>query len=106
MTAGDWYRWDGADLLLRLKLQPRAGRDAFAEPSNDRLRVYITAPPVDGKANTHLIVWLARQFGVGKSSISIESGHSSPLKRVRVKAPSRLPEIITPSGHPERMRRP
>ena len=52
---GTWYRWDGGDLLLSLKLQPRSSRDAFAEPWGERLRVRITAPPVDGQANAHLI---------------------------------------------------
>jgi uncharacterized protein (TIGR00251 family) len=90
-----WYRWDGRDLLLDLKLQARASRDAFAEPREDRLRVRITAPPVDGRANAHLTAWLAgwlaAQFGVKRSSVSIEKGQTSPLKRVRVSNPKRLP---------------
>jgi len=97
----DGYRWDGPDLLLKLKLQPKSSRDAFAGQQNDRLRVRITAPPVDGKANTHLLAWLAKQFGVSKASVTIETGQSSPLKRVRVKSPGRLPDIITPRTPPE-----
>jgi uncharacterized protein (TIGR00251 family) len=89
-----WYRWDGADLLLSLKLQPRASRDAFAEVQADRLRVRITAPPVDGQANAHLIAWLAKQFGVAKSHVTIEAGETSPLKRIRIASPVRLPDII------------
>jgi len=92
----DWYRWEGPDLLLKLKLQPKSSRDAFAGLQNDRLRVRITAPPIDGKANSHLRVWLAGQFGVSKSSVTIESGLTSQLKRVRVKAPERFPDIIEP----------
>ena len=89
-----WYRWDGADLLLQLKVQPKASKDAFAEVQNDRLRVRITAPPVDGKANAHLAGWLARQFGVAKSAVQVESGQSSPLKRVRISSPARLPDGV------------
>jgi uncharacterized protein (TIGR00251 family) len=91
-----WYRWDGQDLLLKLKLQPKSCQDAFAGIQNDRLRVRITAPPVDGKANNHLLAWLAVQVGVSKSSVAIESGRSSQLKRVRVKTPERFPDIIAP----------
>ncbi len=91
-----WYRWDGEDLLLQLKLQPRSARDAFAGVHDDRLKIRIMAPPVDGKANAHLCAWLARQFGVARSSVEIESGHNSRLKRVRIKAPPRLPEIMWP----------
>ncbi len=90
----DWYRWDGPDLLLKLKLQPKSSRDAFAGPQNDHMRVRITAPPVDGKANSRLLAWLAKQFGVAKTSIAIESGQSSPLKRVRIRDPGRIPDSI------------
>lgn len=90
----DWYRWDGADLLLMLKLQPRSSRDAFAGLRNNRMRVCITAPPVDGKANSHLIKWLAQEFAVAKSMVRIESGQGSPLKRVRVTKPARIPTRI------------
>jgi uncharacterized protein (TIGR00251 family) len=89
-----WCRWDGPDLLLMLKLQPRASRDAFAEAQDGRLRVRITAPPVEGRANAHLLAWLARQFGVARSAVSIETGHASTLKRVRIRAPRRLPDIL------------
>jgi len=58
------------------------------------MRVRITAPPVDGRANSHLLAWLAGQFGVAKTAITIESGQSSPLKRIRVKNPGRMPDNI------------
>jgi uncharacterized protein (TIGR00251 family) len=91
--------WDGDDLVLSLKLQPRAHRDAFLGRQQDRLRVSVTAPPVDGRANAHLGAWLARQFGVPKSAVRIERGHASALKRVRVIRPARLPsEVATILG--------
>lgn len=93
MSDALWYRWDD-DLILSLKLQPKASHDQFAEIHNDRLRVRITAPPVDGKANAHLIGWLAKQFGVAKSSVVIETGQTSQLKRVRITSPTRLPNIV------------
>jgi len=89
-----WYRWDGADLLLMLKLQPRASNDAFVGQQNDRMRVRISAPPVAGRANSHLAAWLAKQFGTKKSSVTIETGHGSRLKRVRVQNPGRLPHDL------------
>lgn len=92
-----WYRWDDADLVLHLKLKPKSSRDAFGEIQQDRIRVRITAPPVDGKANTHLVAWLAKQFAVTRSAIAIESGTTSPLKRVRIRAPLTLPADIAQS---------
>ena len=59
----DWYRWDGDDLILTLKVQPKASRDGFAELMEGQRKLRITAPPVAGKANNHLITFLAKQFG-------------------------------------------
>jgi uncharacterized protein (TIGR00251 family) len=89
-----WLRRDGADLVLRLKVQPRASGDAFGDVQQDCLRVRITAPPVDGKANAHLVAWLARQFGVARRQVVIEQGESARLKRIRVCSPARLPAVI------------
>lgn len=100
MNATDWYRWQGDDLLINLKIRPKASRDGFAGPQQDRLRVWITAPPVDGQANAHLIAWLAGQFGVAKSAVSIEAGQNSPCKRIRVRSPGRLPGLIAPPKDP------
>lgn len=89
-----WFRWDGDDLLLWLRVQPKASRDAFAEPQPDALRVRITAPPIDGKANTYLQRWLAKQFGVSRSRVAIETGDSHRNKRVRIKDPDKLPDAL------------
>ena len=89
-----WYRWTGADLLLDLRVQPRASRDAFGEPLGDRLKLRLTAPPVDGKANAQLTRFLAGVFGVPKSRVHLESGAASRNKRVRIQAPERLPPSI------------
>jgi hypothetical protein len=94
---GDWHRWDGPDLLLQLKLQTRASRDAFAGLQNGRQRICVTAAPVDGKANLHLVSWLAGQFGVSNSKVTIEAGRTSQLKRVRVATPARLLDIVKPT---------
>ena len=69
----DRLAYDGADLVLRLQFQTRASRDAFVRALAGSLQVHITAPPVDGKANTHLVAWLAEQFGVSKSAVKIEA---------------------------------
>ena len=86
-----WYRWDGADLVLNLKIQPRAARDGFTGLLDDACKIKITAPPVDGKANNHLIAFLARAFGVTKSRVRIETGETGQRKRVRISSPRNLP---------------
>ncbi len=86
-----WYRWEGDDLLLFLRIQPRGGRDAFVGVHGDRYKVRITAPPVDGRANAQLIRFLAKAFGVGRADVRLVSGESSRNKGVRIEAPVRLP---------------
>jgi len=90
----DWYRWDGEDLLLRLRVQPRASRDEICEPLGDRLKVRVTAPPVEGKANSHLIRFLAKELGVGARQVRLENGANSRNKQVRISSPQKLPTSI------------
>lgn len=86
-----WYQWEGNNLLLQLRIQPRASRDAFAQPMGEAYKVCITAPPVDGKANAHLVAFLAKSFGVAKGQVEILSGETGRNKRVRICAPSKIP---------------
>ena len=91
MAVPGWYRWSGDDLVLRLHIQTRSNRNELGEFHNDRLKIRLTAPPVDGKANQMLITFLARQFGVAKNSVRIDSGESNRLKTVVVHSPAKLP---------------
>ncbi|HOB62263.1 MAG TPA: DUF167 family protein [Candidatus Competibacteraceae bacterium] len=93
MNAGD-YAWDGADLILRIRVQPRASRDEWLEPRDQRFRARITAPPVDGKANAHLQRFLAELFGVAKSQVALLAGETGRDKRWRIAAPRCLPPGI------------
>lgn len=77
-------RWDGDDLVLDLRIQPRAAADAI-EPFGERLKLRITAPPVDGRANRYLIRYLASALGVARSAVTIEAGENGRDKRVRVR---------------------
>ncbi|MCB1802583.1 MAG: YggU family protein [Gammaproteobacteria bacterium] len=96
MKPVDWFRWDGNDLLLQVKVIPKSSSDELAGVQGDHMRVRITAPPVDGKANVHLVRWLAQVFGVSRSAITIEAGTLARIKRIRVHAPARLPDAIDP----------
>ncbi|NOX76244.1 MAG: YggU family protein [Gammaproteobacteria bacterium] len=96
MTTASWHRWDGEDLILSVRVQPRASSDNIVGPLGDALKVRITAPPVEGRANAHLIRFLAKVFAVPKSSILLMSGDNGRCKRLRIPSPRRLPEGITP----------
>jgi uncharacterized protein (TIGR00251 family) len=89
-----WYRWQDEALLLRVRVQPRAKRDELIGPQSGHLKVRITAPPVDGKANDHLCRFLAKEFGVPQSRVELLAGDHTRLKRVRIFAPRKLPAPI------------
>lgn len=71
-------------VLVDIRVIPRAGRAGIAGVRNDALLVRLTAPPVDGAANSELIEVLADAFDVPKRAIAIVSGERSRTKRVRI----------------------
>ena len=89
-----WLRRDGPDLVLQVQIQPRASSDAIAGVLGDRLKIRLTAAPVEGKANEHLIAYLARLFGVPKSQVVLERGVGSKHKQLRIHSPKKLPENL------------
>ncbi|AMG03589.1 MULTISPECIES: DUF167 family protein YggU [Vibrio] len=85
---------EGDDLLLRLYIQPKASRDSIVGLHGEELKVAITAPPIDGKANAHLSKFLAKQCKVAKGSVVIEKGELGRHKQVRIQQPSQIPPEI------------
>lgn len=100
MEGTEWYRWDAGDLLLSVRVQPRAKRDELLGPAGDHLRVRITAPPVEGKANEHLRGFLADLFGVLRSQVILVAGERGRIKRIRIRNPARLPQGIRLGENP------
>lgn len=88
------YEWQGQDLIIRIRVQPRASHNGFAEMLEDRIKLRLTAAPVDGKANAHLKKYLAGLFRVPGGRIEIISGETGRNKRVRIADPQRLPDFI------------
>jgi len=93
-----WYRWNGADLELSLRVQPRAPKDTFdgPDPGGEHYRVRIKAPPVDGKGNDALRRFVAKSFGVAPSRIEIIGGEHARYKRLRIQEPKSFPIPIEP----------
>lgn len=85
---------EGNTLVLRLYIQPRASRDHIAGFHGDKIKVAITAPPVDGQANSHLIRFLAKEFGVAKSRVILEKGELRRHKQIRIDQSRKIPEPI------------
>lgn len=75
-------------VLLALLVSPRASRTQMGKPHDGRLKISVTAPPVDGKANVEVVKFLSKLCGVSKSSISIVSGDTSKRKLLRIESVS------------------
>jgi len=72
-------------LSLPVKVIPKSPRNQVVGLMADgSLKVKVAAPPERGKANAELCAYLAKQFGVPKSRVTIESGHTSHRKRVLI----------------------
>jgi uncharacterized protein (TIGR00251 family) len=73
---------------FRVRVQPRSRRDEVVGIHGDALKIRLTAPPVEGKANQALCKFLGQRMGVPSSAVEILTGHTSRQKRVRVQGVS------------------
>lgn len=80
-------------LVLRLYIQPKASRDSIVGLHGDEVKVAITAPPVDGQANSHLVKFLGKQFRVAKAR--------SLLRRASLVVTNRLKLFIRNRSRPK-----
>jgi uncharacterized protein (TIGR00251 family) len=71
-------------VTLSLRIQPRASKNEILSMEDGRLKVRLTAPPVDGAANEALVKFLAGLIRVAKSRVEIVSGHTGRDKVVRI----------------------
>jgi len=84
MPTSDPIQQHGSDVLIRVKAVPGASRDQIAGLLGDRIKVRIAAAPEAGKANKAICRLIADALGVKPASVTIELGHTSPEKVVRV----------------------
>lgn len=77
----NWYRIGAAGrITLTLHVQPGAKKTDCAGLHGDALKIRLAAPPVDGKANTALIEFVADRLGLPKSAVTLKSGQTSRCK--------------------------
>lgn len=72
------------DVVLRLHVQPGAGRTAVVGRHGDALKVRVAAPPEGGRANDAVLALVASTLGVKAEAVELASGPASRSKRVRV----------------------
>ncbi len=69
---------------FRVRVIPGAKRTRIDAEPDGRLRIHLSAPPLDGRANRALVELLARHFGVKKKQVSIISGERNRDKLVQI----------------------
>lgn len=69
-------------ITFQLQVLPRSSRCALAGIQGDSLKIKITAPPLEGRANEECVRFLAATLGVKKAQVSIIRGHKSRKKTV------------------------
>jgi uncharacterized protein (TIGR00251 family) len=74
-----------AGVRVRVRIQPKAARNSIRIEADGRIRVAVTAPPVNDAANRMLVSFLASVMGVPKRTIRLVAGHKSREKVVEVK---------------------
>jgi uncharacterized protein len=77
-------REGGGAATFAVRVQPRAKRDECAGEWQGALRVRLTAPPTDGRANEALRRLLAERLKVGVAAVKILAGEHSRTKSVQV----------------------
>lgn len=77
-------RDDTGGVSFDVLVAPRASRAKLGPMHDGRLKVAVTAPPVDGEANAAVIELIAKALGVAKRAVEVSAGASSRRKTVRV----------------------
>lgn len=89
-----FFAWDGDVLVLNVLGTPSAKRDAIGKLKGNQLKISVTAEPRAGKATDHMVRFLAKEFNVATSDITVVFGRMNVNKQLRIKAPKNLPPMI------------
>ena len=71
-------------VTIDILVQPRASRAKIGPMHDGRIKIAVTAPPVDGEANAAVIELLAKRLGIARGNIEVVAGASSRRKTIRI----------------------
>ena len=83
-STDDYFKMTGNDIVIKVKIVPGSSKNKIDGVCNNALKISITAPPVEGKANKKCIAYLAKYFDIAKSKIEIISGQTSKNKLIKI----------------------
>ncbi len=76
-------------VIVKVRAQPKASRDAIVGEHGGALKVAVTAPPDKGKANKAIVELLAKALGIPKSNIELVAGTTSRDKTLAIRGVTR-----------------
>ena len=88
-------RTGAGGIVIDCFIQPKASRNAVVTIHDRALKIALTAPPLDGKANAALIKFLSKKLRLPKSSVIIERGAASRRKTLLLITDSELKQIFS-----------
>ncbi len=106
----DTYTVERDAVVLRVNVQPSAGRTAILGRHGDAVKLRVAAPPVDDRANVAVGELLADLFGIKAADVALVSGEKSRVKRFRLKGvdvetfDARLDAAVEETGGPRATR--
>jgi uncharacterized protein len=95
MTKSSFCYWEGDTLVLNILGRPRAKKTKIGKVIGKQLEIHVAENPVRGKATSHLVKFLAEEFQVAESAITVVFGVYNVNKQVRITAPTHLPSVIS-----------
>ncbi len=81
-----WIQETPGGVILKVLVQPKGSRNEIIGLQDDKLKVKLTAPPVEGAANKLCVDFLAKSLKVRKSDVEILSGYKGKSKRLIVRS--------------------
>jgi hypothetical protein len=89
---------DNGRLCLDLYVQPKASRTQVAGLHDNAIKIRITSPPVEGKANAQVTAFIAKLLKIPKSAVTLQSGRQSRCKRIEITGinPDEVRRILDP----------
>jgi len=82
--SGAWWSTQHGDLTITVRVQPNARRHEVVGVVDGSLKLKVAAPPVAGKANEALRIYVCELFGVRRSAVRVKAGASSRNKVVAI----------------------
>ncbi|MFO1258265.1 MAG: DUF167 family protein [Gammaproteobacteria bacterium] len=94
MSKQHFFEWQDQDLILYLVIQTKAAKDEVSGILQGRLKIRITAQPIENQANLHLQKWLSKSFKVAKNDVILEKGSQCKQKQFRIINPKHIPSWL------------